>query len=168
MDSGGEIRINNGVLWIGSEAYPLRTISHVGSRWVDPQPIKKAAVKKFILRGLLVAMVALVVGSASAAVGWLIFLAGMALLAWPLVNALKLEPLYGLVLNTSGVQHDAIWSLDQSEIAKLVEVITDAIGHPDTAQTIYNVNHVVSGDIIQQYGSSSIGKQTGAGVRSHG
>ncbi len=162
----GEIRINNGVLWIGSEAYPLRTISHVGSRWVDPQPLKSKAIRKFIGRALMCLVLAVIIGSASPAVAFLVFLAGMALAAWPLVQALKLEPLYGLVLNTSGVQHDAIWSLNEGEIDKLVGLITDAIGHPDTAQTIFNVNHVVGGDVIQQYGANNTGKQVGAGARS--
>ncbi|QUQ69375.1 DUF6232 family protein [Kutzneria sp. CA-103260] len=165
--TSGEVRINNGVLWIDSEAYPLRTISHVGSRWIDPKPIKTAAVRKFILRALLCLMIAGIAGSASSALGLFVFLGGMALAVWRLALALKLQPLYGLVLNTAGVQHDAIWSMDQNEIGKLVEVITDAIGHPDTAQTIFNVNHVVGGDIIQQYGANNIGKQVGAGVKSH-
>lgn len=163
MDSG-KIKIENGVLRVGSEVYPLRTISHVGSRWIDPRPIKAGAVKNFIVRTLLCLVVAGIVGSASTAGGVLVFLGGMALLIWRLVVALQLRPLYGLVLNTAGVQHDAIWSFEESEIQELVEAITDALGHPDTASTIINLNHVASGDIIQQYGAQSVGKQVGAGA----
>lgn len=163
MDNG-EIRINNGVLWIDSEAYPLRNISRVGSRWIDPRPIKAAAVRAFIVRTIICLIVAGIVGTGSTAGGVIIFLAGMALLIWRLSLALKLNPIYGLVLNTSGVQQDAIWSFDEDEVRKLVMAITEAIGHPDTAQMILNLNHVVGGDVIQQYGGQSVGKQVGAGA----
>ncbi|MEC3982390.1 DUF6232 family protein [Amycolatopsis sp. H20-H5] len=163
MDSS-EIRINNGVLWIDSEAYPLRNISRVGSRWIDPQPIKAAAVRAFIIRTFICLIVAGIVGTGSAAGGVIIFLAGMAVLIWRLSLALKLQPIYGLVLNTSGVQQDAVWSYEEDEVRKLVVAITEAIGHPDTAQMILNLNHVVGGDVIQQYGSASVGKQVGAGA----
>ncbi|WP_199749992.1 DUF6232 family protein [Amycolatopsis sp. WAC 04169] len=163
MDDG-EIRIENGILWIDSEAYPLRNISRVGSRWIDPKPIKAAAVKAFIVRTLLCMIVSGVVGTGSTAGGIILFLAVMAVLIWRLSVALKLSPIYGLVLNTSGVQQDAIWSYEQSEIHKLVRAVTDAIGHPDTAQMIVNLNHVVGGDVIQQYGAKSTGKQVGAGA----
>lgn len=163
MDNG-EIRINNGVLWIDSEAYPLRNISRVGSRWIDPQPIKSAAVRAFIVRTIICLIVAGIVGTGSTAAGVIIFLAGMALLIWRLSLALKLTPIYGLVLNTSGVQQDAVWSYEENEVRKLVVAITEAIGHPDTAQMILNLNHTVGGDIIQQYGAASVGKQVGAGA----
>lgn len=167
MAETGEVRINNGVLWVDSEAYPLRNISRVGSRWLDPQPIKSAAIKKFILRTFICFLIAGLVGQASTFGGVLVFLVGVALLIWRLSEALKLQPVYGLVLNTSGVQQDAVWSMSEKEIFDLVGVITDAIGHPDTAQIIYNLNHAVSGDIIQQYGGDNVGKQVGSGARSH-
>ena len=163
----GEVRINNGVLWVDSEAYPLRNISRVGSRWIDPRPLKRAAIQKFILRMLLCVFVSIVVMSGSTAGGVLILLAGAALLIWRLLQVMKLPQVFGLVLNTSGVQQDAVWSLSENEIDQLVVVITDAIGHPDTAQTIFNLNHVVSGDIIQQYGDDSVGKQIGAKAGSY-
>jgi hypothetical protein len=163
VDSG-QIKIENGVLWINSEAYPLRTISHVGSRWIDPRPIKARAVKNFIIRAILCLVAAGIIGSASTAGGVLVFLGGMALVIWRLVVALQLRPIYGLVLNTAGVQHDAVWSFEESEIRKLIVAITEAIGHPDTASTIINLNHVANGDIIQQYGKESVGKQVGAGA----
>lgn len=162
----GAVEIKNGVLWVGSEAYPLRNISRVGSRWLDPRPVKAAAIKKFVLRTLLCIVITGIVAQGSATAGTLVFLAGMALLIWQLTQALKLQAVYGLVLNTSGVQQDAIWSMSEREIGELVVMITDAIGHPDTAQQIFNLNHVVSGDIIQQYGDESVGKQVGAGMRS--
>lgn len=160
----GEIRIQNGILWIDSEAYPLRNISRVGSRWIDPKPIKAAAVRKFIVRSLICLFVTAIVGSGSTAAGVILFLVVMALLIWRLSLALRLSPIYGLVLNTSGVQQDAVWSYEQNEIRKLVAAVTEAIGHPDTAQMIVNLNHVVGGDVIQQYGAKSTGKRVGAGA----
>ena len=50
------------------------------------------------------------------------------LLIWQLVQVISRPPVYGLVLNTSGTQRDAVWSLDHSEIENLVFEITKAIG----------------------------------------
>ncbi|SES39250.1 DUF6232 family protein [Actinokineospora terrae] len=160
----GEIRIANGILWIGSEAYPLRNISHVGSRWIDPQPIKRKAVKDFVVRTLICLVVAGVVATASTPAAVLVALGGLALLIWRLSVALGLRPIYGLVLNTAGVQQDAIWSYEEDEIMKLIAATTEAIGNPDTAPRILNVHNVVAGDVIQQYGSDNTGKQVNVGA----
>jgi hypothetical protein len=145
-------------LWIRSEAYPLRNISHVGSRVIDPRPIKARAVKNFIVRTLICLVVAGALSAGSTTAALLVLLGGMALLIWRLASTLKLRTIYGLILNTSGVQQDAIWSFEENEIRKLVEAIIEAIDHPDTGQMIIKVNNV-GGDIIQQFGAGNVGKQ---------
>ncbi|MEV4440187.1 DUF6232 family protein [Streptomyces sp. NPDC049577] len=158
--------INEGVLWVGGEAYPLRNISHVGQRRLTTD--KGAARKKFILRTIGWLIVGGIFVSMAGIVGTVVFLAVEALLIWQLVSALKKPPVYGLVLNTSGTQREAIWSTRQEEIERLIHEITKAIGNPDVAQTIINVEHAVQGDLIQQYGAGSIGKAQHSGVGSIG
>ncbi|MFJ8001853.1 DUF6232 family protein [Streptomyces sp. NPDC096310] len=156
-----QVRINEGVLWVEGEAYPLRNISHVGLRKLTVD--QAAAWKKFILRTIgwliLGGTFAAVVGT----VGTIIFLVVEALLVWKLVSVLQKPTVYGLVLNTAGTQRDAIWSTEQEEIHRLIHEVTKAIGNPDIAQTIINVAHAVQGDLIQQYGKGSIGKAVHSG-----
>ncbi|MFJ9691222.1 DUF6232 family protein [Kitasatospora sp. NPDC101183] len=152
-----QVTINEGVLWIGGEAYPLRNISHVGLRELTVD--KGLAWRKFILRSIgwliLGGIFAAVVGN----LGTVVLLVGEALLVWRLVKALQTPPVYGLVLNTSGTQRHALWSTQQEEIQELVREITKAIGHPDVAQTVINVAHAIQqGDVINQYGRDNIGK----------
>ncbi|MHC3468126.1 DUF6232 family protein [Streptomyces sp. 7R007] len=148
--------MNEGVLWVAGEAYPLRNISHVGQRRLEVD--KHAAWKQFIVRTLLCLFVGSFLAAGLGSVGVLLLLAVEALLVWRLVVALGKPDLYGLVLNTSGTQRDAVWSTDGGEIHHLVGEITKAIGHPDIAQVTYNVQHAVHGDFITQYGAGSIGK----------
>ncbi len=161
-----QVAINQGVLWVGGEAYPLRNISHVGQRRLTVD--KGAAWKKFILATIVWLFVGGVLAAAAGTVGTLLFLAVEALLIWRLVSALQKPPVYGLVLNTSGTQREAIWSTQQEEIQQLIYEVTKAIGNPDVAQTIINVEHAVQGDLIQQYGAGSIGKAQHSGSGSIG
>jgi hypothetical protein len=148
--------VNEGVLWVAGEAYPLRNISHVGQRMLEID--KGAAWKKFTLRTLLCLVFGGILAASAGTIGGLLLVAVEALLIWRLITAINKPPLYGLVLNTSGTQHDAVWSTDSKEIQYLVNEITKAIGHPDIAQVTYNVQNAVQGDLIQQYGAGSIGK----------
>lgn len=161
-----QVTIGEGVLWVGGEAYPLRNISHVGQRQLTVD--KGAAWKRFILRTIgwliLGGIFAAVVGT----VGTIVLLVVEALLIWRLVSTLRNPSVYGLVLNTSGTQREAIWSTQQEEIQQLVYEITKAIGNPDVAQTIINVEHVVQGDVIKQYGSGSVAKAQHSGSGSIG
>ncbi len=49
------------------------------------------------------------------------------------------------------------------KIHQLIHEITKAIGNPEIAQMIINVEHAVGGDLIKQYGSGSIGKAQHSG-----
>ncbi|MFE3829956.1 DUF6232 family protein [Streptomyces sp. NPDC059092] len=151
-----QVRINEGVLWVWGEAYPLRNISHVGlrHRTVD----KGAAWRKFILRTIGWLILGGILAAVADTVGTIVFFVVEAFLIWKLVSVLQRPTVYGLVLNTAGTQHDAIWSTEQEEIHRLIHEVTKAIGNPDIAQTVINVAHAVQGDLIQQYGKGSIGK----------
>jgi hypothetical protein len=160
-----QVTISEGVLWVGGEAYPLRNISHVGQRRLA---VNEGAVwKKFILRTIVWLFVGGIFAAVADTVGTIVFLVVEALLIWKLVSALRKPPVYGLVLNTSGTQREAIWSTRQEEIEQLILEITKAIGNPDIAQQInITVDHAVQGgDVIHQYGAGSIGKaqHTGSG-----
>ncbi|MDB1087733.1 DUF6232 family protein [Streptomyces sp. ACA25] len=155
--------INEGVLWVEGDAYPLRNISHVGQRRLIIDT--GVAWRKFILRTVGWLIVGGIFAAVADGLGPVVFFVVQALLVWRLVSTLQKPPLYGLVLNTSGTQHEAVWSTQQEEIQRLVQEITKAIGNPDIAQMIINVEHAVQGDLIQQYGAGSIGKakHTGSG-----
>ncbi|MCX5012470.1 MULTISPECIES: DUF6232 family protein [unclassified Streptomyces] len=156
-----EVRVQEGVLWVNGEAYPLRNISHVGQRMLEVD--KGAAWRKFIARALITLVIGGIVAAAVGEVGVILLVAVLGLLIWRLVALIGKPPLYGLVLNTSGTQRDAVWSTEHSEIQALVMEITKAIGRPDTAQVVYNVRHAVMGDHIEQYGAGSIGKAQHSG-----
>ncbi|GHA67894.1 hypothetical protein GCM10010305_07120 [Streptomyces termitum] len=143
-------------MWVGGEAYPLRNISHVGQRRLAVD--QGAAWKTFILRTIGWLIVGGIIAAVGDTVGTLVLLAVEGLLIWRLVAALQKPPLYGLVLNTSGTQREAIWSTRQEEIQQLIYEITKAIGNPEVAQIVINVEHAVHGDLIKQYGPGSIGK----------
>ncbi|MGW6703723.1 DUF6232 family protein [Streptomyces sp. NPDC054956] len=150
-----QVRVQEGVLWVEGEAYPLRNISHVGQRVLEVD--KGAAWRVFIRR----ALGCLVLGAIAVAI-WgnlagVVTLAVLGLLIWQLVRVISKPPVYGLVLNTSGTQRDAVWSLDHSEIQNLVYEITKAIGRPDSAPVTINIKEAVMGDQIKQYGDGAVG-----------
>lgn len=148
-----QVTISEGVLWVRDEAYPLRNISHVGNRRLIVD--EGAAWKKFTLRTIGWLILSGIFAAVTPIVGAIVFLVGEALLIWRLVSTLQKPPIYGLVLNTSGTQHEAIWSAQQAEIQRLGYEITKAIGNPDVAQTIINVEHAVPSDLVQQFGAGT-------------
>ncbi|MGW1774806.1 DUF6232 family protein [Streptomyces sp. NPDC002104] len=157
-----QVRVQEGVLWVDGEAYPLHNISHVGQRVLEVD--KGAAWRKFIGRALL----CIVIGSIAAAifgdVAGVLAVIVFGLLIWQLVKVINRPPVYGLVLNTSGIQREAVWSLDRAEIENLVFEITKAIGRPNAAPVTINIKEAVMGDQIKQYGAGSIGRAEHSGA----
>ncbi|MGW4425821.1 DUF6232 family protein [Streptosporangium sp. NPDC004631] len=159
-----QVRIEAGVLWVGSDAYPLRNISHVGCRGLPParrdsnvarnrldSQIKSTAITGSILSvitmgGLLFPTAALLI--------WMVWRRNKL----PDLPDLHLPALHGLIISTAGTQRDAVWSTAKDEIDYLIREITAAIGNPDNAQTVIYVEHAVSGDVIHQWGANSVGK----------
>ncbi|MET9463405.1 DUF6232 family protein [Streptomyces sp. NPDC006544] len=150
-----QVRVQEGVLWVDGEAYPLRNISHVGQRVLEVN--KGAAWKQFIRRALLCLIVGMIATAIFGNFAAVLMVAVLGLLIWQLVQVISRPPVYGLVLNTSGTQRDAVWSLDHSEIETLVFEITKAIGRPDAGPVTINIKEAVMGDQIKQYGAGSIG-----------
>ncbi|MEU6379248.1 DUF6232 family protein [Streptomyces sp. NPDC046909] len=156
-----QVRVNERVLWVAGEAYPLSNISHVGQRNLEVN--KGPAWKKFILRTLFCLFFGGFLAVSAGPVGVLILLAVETLLVWRLVTVLRKPPLCGLVLNSSGTLREAVWSTDSGEIQHLVHEITKAIGRPNIAQVTYDVRHAVRGDFMLQYGAACIGKAKRSG-----
>jgi len=156
-----QVRVEEGVLWVGGEAYPLRNISHVGQRKLEID--KGEAWKKFIVRSLFCLVVGGILAAVIGTFGTLLIIAVLALLIWQLTSVLQTPPVYGLVISTSGTQRDAVWSTAKNEIDHLVSEVTKATGKPDVAKMVFNVTHAVQGDHIQQYGAGSVGTQRHSG-----
>ncbi|CRK56785.1 hypothetical protein [Alloactinosynnema sp. L-07] len=93
--------------------------------------------KVFTIRTLIWLVVAGIAGVvASMTAGLLVFVVGMAFLIWRLTAALRLKPLYGLVIEVAGAQVDAIWGLDMNDIQRLTETIVEKMKHPDAPSTV--------------------------------
>ncbi|MFZ3547041.1 DUF6232 family protein [Streptomyces sp. 4.24] len=139
----------------------MHNISHVGQRVLEVN--KGAAWKQFIRRALL----CLVVGGIAAAIfgniAGILAVVVFGLLVWQLVQVISRPPVYGLILNTSGTQRDAVWSLDRAEIENLVQEITKAIGRPDAAPVTINIKEAVMGDQFKVYGAGAIGQAQHSG-----
>ncbi|MFI9106608.1 DUF6232 family protein [Streptomyces fildesensis] len=151
-----QVIVREGVLWVGGEAYPLRNISHVGQRALEVN--QGAAWKKFIVRSIFCWIFGGIFAAMAGTTGVVLLVVVEALLVWQLVAALSKPPLFGLVLNTAGTQRHAVWSTSLREVQDLVFEVTKAIGHPEVANVVYNVQNAVQGDSIHQYGAGSIGK----------
>ncbi|MFJ5706022.1 MULTISPECIES: DUF6232 family protein [unclassified Streptomyces] len=158
-----EVQIHTGSLWVGGDAYPLRNISHVGQRRLVP--VKKK-IGKDLFVGIVRIWLVLGIGGALAqaskeTVAYVVVVVIAALMVWRLVAKVRqpdLPVLFGLIVNTAGTQRDTVWSTEKHEIDHLVLEITKAISTPGQAQMIFNVQHAVAGDLIQQYGANSIGQ----------
>ena len=153
-----QVRIASGSLWVGSDAYPLRNISHVGQRRIVVN--KAAAWRRFAGRALMILIIGGILTATMDALGFLILVVAMALAIWRLVAVLVKPTVYGLIISTAGTQRDAVWSTDRNEIDYLVNEVTMAIGNPDTAQLVFNVQNAVSGNLVQQYGDGNVGTAT--------
>src|SRR6266508_4216998 len=153
-----QVQIASGSLWVGTDAYPLRNISHVGQWRLEVN--KGAAWRRFAVRALLILIIGGILAATLDTIGVLILIVAMALAIWRLVAVLIKPVLYGLIIGTAGTQTAAVWSTDNNEIDYLIHEVTMAIGNPDTAQLIFNVQNAVIGDQVQQYGSGNVGKAT--------
>ncbi|MFD5145643.1 DUF6232 family protein [Streptomyces sp. NPDC058401] len=157
-----QVRVQDGVLWVDGEAYPLHNISHVGQRVLEVD--KGAAWRRFIRRALLCIVLGAIAVAVFGNVAGIIAVAVLGLLVWQLVKVIGTPPVYGLVLNTSGIQREAVWSLDRAEIENLVYEITKAIGRPDAAPVTINIKEAVMGDQFKVYGAGAIGQAQHSGT----
>ncbi|MFE4260432.1 DUF6232 family protein [Streptomyces sp. NPDC056883] len=156
-----QVRVEEGVLWVDGEAYPLHNISHVGQRVLEVD--KGAAWRKFIRRALLCFVLGIIAVAIFGDVAGIIALAVFGLLIWQLVKVLGTPPAYGLVLNTSGIQRNAVWSLERAEIESLVYAITSAIGKPNAPTINQTIHNPVYGNQFNVYGKGAIGQAVHSG-----
>jgi hypothetical protein len=155
------VRIEDGSFWVDSDAYPLRNISHVGQ---EKRKIKKwPAWKLCMLRTLMVLIAGGVLSHYAGVFGNIAEVMLLGGVIWRLVVRLRMPPVYGLIVSTSGIQRDAVWSTAKHEIDNLAREVTRAIGHPDVANYVANLQQVVTNECINMYGSGNIGKATHSG-----
>jgi hypothetical protein len=140
------VEVSQGILWVGSEAYPLRNIARV-------QPVKLAPNRAAAFRGFLMAAafcVLLIVAAAvatraasrvSSAPGYNVLhdvaegaVALAAVLA--VISAIRLimrlwrRTVYALVIETAGTPRTALVTYDENLVFHLVRRITAAINNP--------------------------------------
>jgi len=171
-----EIGVRDHVLWVGSEAYPLRNIARVST--VELVYRKGRAVAKFIGFFFLwivlgaFALVALFVGGAldtdeqtNNAIGVVGVIVGIILLILfiRLLLLLGRRRLWALIIETAGTSHRALASRDRPLLDGLVRNIVAAINNPAVRFT-QTINNIVSGN---QYNSGG-GDQYNASGRATG
>ncbi|MFF4985657.1 DUF6232 family protein [Streptosporangium saharense] len=155
-----QVSIGDGSLKIGKERYPLQTISHFGLRRKDPprqeRPSWRNVLVYFLLAALGISFLPVLLD------GWgLLVLVMCLIIGFHRVPKPQTPPtLHGLVINTAGTQQDIVWSTDEREIDQVMAALDHAISTPGLSTTVVNVFHAVDGDLIQQYGEGSVGKQS--------
>ncbi|GLV51307.1 hypothetical protein TBS_18770 [Thermobispora bispora] len=156
------VRIDDGWLWIGNEAFPLRHISHVGQRTLEVD--RQAAWRRFgKLAGISLLLFVPLIAIAGD-VFTIVLLAVLTALLWWLLSRLHKPALYGLVIHVGGTRRDALWNAVKSELDHLVREITRAIGRPDAVKTTFYVEHAVQGDYLRRYGAGGHGEQQHLGL----
>jgi hypothetical protein len=140
------VQVSQGILWVGSDAYPLRNIARV-------QPVKVVPNRRAFLRRYLIVVVFCVfliaVGAAavraasrvtsvqgynalhSGANGAFALAGVLAVIGtiWLIVRLLK-QTAYALVIETAGTPRTALITYDEDLIFRLVRRITAAISNP--------------------------------------
>jgi Family of unknown function (DUF6232) len=142
-----QVRISEGVLWVGGDAYPLRNIARVSSKAYVFD--RSAAISRFV----------------KVTIGLLILTAIVAaikpfLVAYRLAQDLNIPSLYALFVETAGNPQAALTTTNGALVNRLIEEITSAIGHPQTAelQPISVSNFYDIGDKFTVSGSGNVGK----------
>lgn len=141
-----EVKVERGVLWVGSEAYPLRNIAR--ARTVRLVPNRPRAVRRFVISAVLCLIlgiagaVALRLASrqntdssyhlyhngGTAAVAAAVALVVISLIV--LLVRLSRGTFYALVIETAGTPRGVLVSTDEAELRGLVNAIMVAIHNP--------------------------------------
>lgn len=147
-----QVRISDGILWIGDDAYPVQNIARVSSKmWV---PDRSKIRSKWIARIVLAVIFAGVGFAINSFLGILLLLL-VAFFIYKLIDALKIQPLYELVIETSGSPQHALVSTDQALVSRLVAETTKAISNPHYALAPITVNNYNNGDNVNMIGGNS-------------
>jgi hypothetical protein len=168
-----DVRVSEGILWVGSEAYPLRNIARV-------QPVKVVPGRRAAWKGYLKATVfwaLLIVGGAvaanvasrvsatqvhnilhDAANGAFALAAVLAVISTiRLIMKLSKRTAYALVIETAGTPRTALVTYDQDLVFRLARRIADAISNPqkqwqERVSVINNYNVDARGSLGAQIG----------------
>jgi hypothetical protein len=165
-----DVSVSQQILWIGSDAYPLKGITRVGSRtWV---PRRAYLVWEFVksvvgwwFTGFLVAAGVAVLRSsllipADSMLNQLVPLVFAALVVVTVIKAVRLASwlrftFHKLDIETASSSTTALVSRDPSVVRDLVARITAAINNP-AAEFHMRVDNFHLGDNINQHGDNSV------------
>jgi hypothetical protein len=143
-----EVKVERGVLWVGTEAYPLRNIAR--ARTVRLVPNRAWAVRRFagtavlcVFLGIAGAVALQMANRQNSANGYRLLHNGgnvaiavaVALAAISLVTLLvrvSRRTFYALVIDTAGTAHGVLVSTDYAKLDDLVHQIMEAIHNPGT------------------------------------
>jgi Family of unknown function (DUF6232) len=123
-----EVRLDNGTLWIGTDAYPLHTITRVTAAEVHPE--RTAAVRNYAIAAtswLFPATIAsAITPKAVSALITLTALAWFTLRTTTLVQYLRTTQ-HELIIETTSAKHRALVSVDRKPVEELAFRIMDAL-----------------------------------------
>lgn len=126
-----EVRLDNGTLWIGTDAYPLHTITRVTTTEADPE--RRAAVRNYAIAAtswLFPATLASAVTlKAISALITITALAWFTLRTTTLIKYLSTTQ-HVLIIETATTRHRALASTDRRPIEDLAFRIMDALNQP--------------------------------------
>ncbi|WP_258573152.1 DUF6232 family protein [Streptomyces sp. KM273126] len=160
-----EVKIKQQVLWIGSDAYPLRNVTATRRAVIVPDRLN--AVKSF-LKSLLVLFVLLIIAmtvgeSVSDTLTELATSFAMVLfvvLFIVLVKRLRTPELYELIIETASSAQTVVASPNFMRVSALDKQVMEAINNPQ-AEFQLQIENAHIGDRITQHGNRNVGKQVG-------
>ncbi|MFJ1766487.1 DUF6232 family protein [Amycolatopsis sp. NPDC088138] len=152
-----EVGVSQQILWVGSEAYPLRNIAR--ARVVRLTVRRAAAAGRFVgfaLLWLVLGLGATVALRAARSQGvhldkslgdvvLVVMAVLIAISALRLLYLLLRPALFALVIETAGSPHTALTTTDEAIVDRIVREIMAAINNP-AARFKYTVNNVHNGD----------------------
>jgi len=138
------VAVENQILWIGAEAYPVRNIARAHTITITPERGK--AVLRFF--GYSVLWIALAVAAAIAMDDSLPFIVAGVLILISLIvmiRRLATRSLYALIIETSGSPHAALVMDHEAPLHVIVRNITDAINNPHASYGPVTVQNIKVG-----------------------
>ncbi|UED84858.1 DUF6232 family protein [Streptomyces profundus] len=150
-----EVRIANGMFWIGGEMFPVHTIASVVQRFA---PSRKgtgmAEFLTYLLGGVLVSAVA---GGAAGPSGVVLGAPLVAFGFWRYHQTSADPDMFCLQLTTWTNRKYFVWSADPGYIEWLVQEIAAATAQGPGASPVYHIENWVQGNVINQRGDGSDG-----------
>lgn len=156
-----DVRVSQRILWVGGEAYPLRSIARVQTNKLVPRLglalwgyLKTIVLWVFL--GVVAAVVTGLLEFDSNALPRFVAVVGLVLIVSTIRLIAATRTFYELVIETAGAPYRALVSPDENLVTGLVHRIVDAINNPQAEWQVRVENHF--GDKINQYGDHNVGK----------